>query len=57
VIDRLREDELRRLAVLAEDCTEREIATAVKVLTSLGRDLRRHAPHTCNHPKETPSEH
>jgi DNA-binding MarR family transcriptional regulator len=43
VIDRIRDDELRQLAGLAQDCTSAEIATAAKVLRSLSRDVRRRA--------------
>lgn len=44
---RIREQELRHLARMAEDCTEEEIAVAGKVLAALGRDVRRRAtdPH------------
>ena len=43
VIGRIRDDELRQLATLAPDCTDREIATAAKVLAALSRDIRRKA--------------
>ena len=43
VIARVRDDELRQLAGLAQDCTSAEIATAAKVLRSLSRDVRRRA--------------
>jgi DNA-binding MarR family transcriptional regulator len=43
VIGRVRRDELRDLATLAGDCTSGEIATAVKVLRALNRDVRRRA--------------
>lgn len=45
-IDRVRDDELRQLAALAPDCTDREIATAARVLRSLSRDIRRRALET-----------
>ena len=40
---RIREDELRDLAETAADCTADDIATAVRVLTALNRDIRRKA--------------
>ncbi|WP_250007399.1 MarR family winged helix-turn-helix transcriptional regulator [Actinoplanes sp. M2I2] len=40
---RIRDDELGRLDRMAAGCTTDEIATAVKVLRSLGRDVRRRA--------------
>lgn len=49
-IDRITADELRRLATMAGDCTEQEIATAVKVLRSLGQDVRRRAADLPEHP-------
>jgi DNA-binding MarR family transcriptional regulator len=43
VIGRVRDDELRHLAVMAQDCTPQEIATAVKVLQAFSRDVRQRA--------------
>jgi DNA-binding MarR family transcriptional regulator len=43
VIQRVTNAELRQLATLALDCADDEIRTAVKVLTSLSRDVRRRA--------------
>ncbi|MCY1139883.1 MarR family winged helix-turn-helix transcriptional regulator [Actinoplanes sp. Pm04-4] len=40
---RIRADELGRLEAMAAECTDDEIATAVKVLRSLNRDVRRRA--------------
>ena len=40
-IDRVRHDEVRLLSAMASDCTDQEIATAVKVLRSLNADVRR----------------
>jgi DNA-binding MarR family transcriptional regulator len=45
VIERVKDDELRHLAAMAQDCTLQEIATAAKVLQSLGRDIRGRAAH------------
>lgn len=39
--ERIRADELGRLEAVAAECTNDEIATAVKVLRSLNRDVRR----------------
>ena len=41
--ERIRADELGRLEAMAAECTDDEIATAVKVLRSLNRDVRRRA--------------
>ncbi|MBL7254104.1 MarR family winged helix-turn-helix transcriptional regulator [Paractinoplanes lichenicola] len=41
--ERIRRDELARLGRMATDCTEAEIATAIKVLRSLNRDVRQRA--------------
>jgi DNA-binding MarR family transcriptional regulator len=41
--ERVRADELGRLEAMAAECTDDEIATAVKVLRSLNRDVRRRA--------------
>jgi DNA-binding MarR family transcriptional regulator len=46
IIGRIRQDELRQLGAMAADCTPAEIAAAVKVLGSLGQDVRRRAAHT-----------
>lgn len=43
VIARVTADELDHLAAMAPECTEREIAAAVKVLQALNRDVRRRA--------------
>ncbi|WP_203722143.1 MarR family winged helix-turn-helix transcriptional regulator, partial [Paractinoplanes abujensis] len=40
---RIKEDELTHLDRMAADCTDAEIDTAVKVLRSLNRDVRRRA--------------
>ncbi|MCO8270570.1 MarR family winged helix-turn-helix transcriptional regulator [Actinoplanes sp. TRM 88003] len=41
--ERIRADELGHLDAMAADCTDDEIATALKVLRSLNRDVRRRA--------------
>jgi DNA-binding MarR family transcriptional regulator len=43
VIQQVTDAELRQLATLALDCTDDELRTAVKVLASLSRDVRRRA--------------
>lgn len=43
VFSRLRDDELRVLGELAAECDRAEIATAVKVLRALNRDVRARA--------------
>jgi len=43
VIDQVRRDELSHLDAMAQDCTRKEVATAVKVLQSLNGDVRRRA--------------
>lgn len=43
LFDRIRADELDRLAGMAGECTPEEIAAALKVLTALNRDVRRRA--------------
>jgi len=53
-IDRVRADELRHLATLAQDCTREEIATAERVLRSLSRDVRRRAGQPHRPEGETP---
>jgi DNA-binding MarR family transcriptional regulator len=45
VIDRIRDDELRHLDLMAQDCTPQEITTAAKVLRSLSHDIRHRAIH------------
>ena len=40
LFDRLRTEELHRLAAMARECTGEEIAAAVRVLRSLNRDVR-----------------
>jgi DNA-binding MarR family transcriptional regulator len=45
-IARIRRDELRQLDAMAADCSPAEIAAAVKVLRSLGQDVRRRAART-----------
>ncbi|HEY0000715.1 MAG TPA: MarR family winged helix-turn-helix transcriptional regulator, partial [Actinoplanes sp.] len=43
LFDRLRDEELRRLAPMAGECSPDEIAAAIKVLTALNRDVRQQA--------------
>jgi DNA-binding MarR family transcriptional regulator len=55
LIDRVRNDELRHLAAMAQDCTSEEITAAVKVLRALNRDVRRRATQL-NHPRGAPGD-
>lgn len=48
LIGRVRDDELRHLAEMAQECTGQEIATTVKVLQTLSRDVRQRAAHLHN---------
>ncbi|WP_425394402.1 MarR family winged helix-turn-helix transcriptional regulator [Actinoplanes subtropicus] len=45
LINRVGEEERQHLSQMAQDCTDQEIAAAVKVLQALNRDVRRRALH------------
>ncbi|MDG6107719.1 winged helix-turn-helix transcriptional regulator [Dactylosporangium aurantiacum] len=45
VIRRIAEDERRHLSQMAQDCTDQDVAAAVKVLRSLNHDVRQRARH------------